>query len=279
VGFFTCPDYRDTVSLSRLFSGCDVVVHLAARAHQTSEDDSAATLELYRAANVASLVSVSQAARSSGVRRVLFVSSIGVNGSSTKGTPFTEADLPAPSEPYALSKLEAEQALAVQLADGSTDWVILRPPLVYGPGCPGNLQRLIRLASSAPLLPFGALHARRTMISIDNLLDSLLIAAFHPAVSRSTFVVADSQSIDVSGMLAALLQGLRRGLWRLIPVPPCLIGFLLHILGKQALWKKFSSELLVDSSAFCKATGWVPSVGPHDGLRTAAAAAVGALDV
>jgi len=271
--FFSCADYRDTLLLTHLFSGCDVVIHLAARAHQTSEVDSAGTLELYRAANVDSLVSVAQAARNAGVQRVLFVSSIGVNGSSTKGRPFTEADLPSPSEPYAMSKLEAEQALAVLLANGATDWVILRPPLVYGPGSPGNLERLMHLASSAPFLPFGALHARRTMISIDNLLDALLIAAFHPAVSRSTFVVSDTQDIDISGILQAFLQGLGRGPWRLLPVPPFFIRLVFQLLGKKILWHKFSGELLVDSSAFQSATGWVPVVCPREGLRLAAAAA------
>jgi nucleoside-diphosphate-sugar epimerase len=262
-----------------LFSGSDVVIHLAARAHQTSEVNSVGTLELYRSANVGSLVSVAQAARTAGVRRVLFVSSIGVNGSSTKGTPFTEADPPAPSDPYALSKLEAEQALAVRLADGPTDWVILRPPLVYGPGCPGNLARLIHLASSSPFLPFRALHSRRTMLSIDNFLDAILIAACHPAVSRRTFIVSDAQDIDVSGILEAFLEGLGRGAWRLFPFPPILIGLFLQILGKKQLWHKFSGELLVDSSAFQNATGWVPAVCPRDGLRVAASAAAAYLDL
>jgi nucleoside-diphosphate-sugar epimerase len=130
---------------------------------------------------------------------------------------------------------------------------------------------MILLASSAAILPFGALHARRTLISIDNLIDALLIAACHTAVSRRTFVVADSRDIDVAGMLQAFLLGLERGTWRLLPVPPFLIGFLLLLLGKKALWQKFSGELRVDSSAFQRATGWVPRVCPRDGLRRAAA--------
>ena len=272
-GFVSCVDYRDTLLLAHLFSGSDVVIHLVARAHQTSEVNSAGTLELYRSANVATLVSVAQAARNAGVRRVLFVSSIGVIGSSTNGIPFTEENTPAPSEPYALSKLEAEQALALQLADGPTDWVILRPPLVYGPGCPGNLARLINLASSFPFLPFRALHSRRTLLSIDNLLDALLLAAAHPAVSRRTFVVSDSQDIDVSGILEAFLKGLDRGGWRLFPLPPFFIELFFQILGKKKLWQKFSGELLVDSSAFRTATGWVPVV------CVAASAAAASLDV
>jgi len=278
-GLIYCVNYRDASLLARLFTGIDVVIHLAARAHVASEVNSVGTLELYRSANVACLVSIAQAARNACVRRVLFVSSIGVNGSFTKGKPFTEADIPAPSEPYALSKLEAELALAVQLADGPTDWVILRPTLVYGPGCPGNLARLIRLASSSPILPFRALHSRRTMLSLDNFLDALLIAAVHPAVSRRTFVVSDDHDIDVSGILEAFLQGLGRGGWRLLSVPPFLIGLFFQLFGKKILWQKFSGELLVDSSAFQSATGWVPAVCPREGLRLAVSASAAPSDV
>lgn len=264
-------DYLDTASLTDLFRSCDVVIHLAALAHQITRSSSALGMNAYRRANLDSLVSVAKAASQAGVRRLVFLSSIGVNGSSTYGTPFTEADKPIPSEPYVITKLEAERALSEELLDSSTDWVVLRPPLVYGPGCPGNLERLIRLASSAPVLPFGSIHSLRTLISIDNLIDALLIASHHPAVSRRVFVVSDSEDIDVAGILKAFLLGLGRGTWRLLPIPPSLIGLLLHLLGKKGLWLKFSGELLVDSSSFCRATGWVPAVRPQDGLRLAAA--------
>ena len=266
-----CSDYLDTASLADLFFSCDVVIHLAALAHQTSRSSSALEMDAYRRANLESLVSVARATSQARVRRLVFVSSIGVNGSSTYGAPFTEADQPMPSEPYAITKFQAEQALAEELQGSLTDWVVLRPPLVYGPGCPGNLERLIRLASLAPVLPFGSIHSLRTLISIDNLIDALLIASHHPAVSRRVFVVADSEDIDVAGILKAFLLGLGRGTWRLIPIPPSLIALLLKLLGKKALWNKFSGELRVDSSSFCRATGWVPSVRPQDGLRLAAA--------
>jgi nucleoside-diphosphate-sugar epimerase len=270
-GLSYCSDYLDTSALVQLFAACDVVIHLAALAHQLTAGFTPVQMNSYRKANLESLVSVARAASLAGVLRLVFVSSIGVNGSSTYGTPFTEADKPLPSEPYAITKLEAERALSEELLHSSTDWVVLRPPLVYGPGCPGNLKRLISLASSAPVLPFGSIHSLRTLISIDNLIDALLIASHHPAVSRRVFVVADSEDIDVAGILKAFLLGLGRGTWRLLPIPPSFIGFLLKLLGKRALWQKFSGELRVDSSAFCRATGWVPAVRPQDGLRLAAA--------
>ena len=266
-----CPDYSNISLLADLVSGCDSIIHLAARAHRISHDSDCETLDIYRAANVSTLVSVAKAAQKSSVKRVVFVSSIGVNGSFTHGTPFTEADIPAPVDSYAISKLEAEQYLIDELADGSTDWVVLRPPLVYGPGCPGNLSNLIRLASTAPFLPFGALHAGRTLICIDNLLDALQIAAYHPAVSRCTFLISDDQDIDVAGILQAFLQGLGRQPWRLFPFPPTLLGFFFQCIRMKPIWQKISGELLVDSSAFSQATGWVPVVKPYVGLCNAAA--------
>jgi len=117
------------------------------------------------------------------------------------------------------------------------------------------------------------------MLSLDNFLDALLIAAVHPAVSRRTFVVSDDHDIDVSGILEAFLQGLGRGGWRLLSVPPFLIGLFFQLFGKKILWQKFSGELLVDSSAFQSATGWVPAVCPREGLRLAVSASAAPSDV
>jgi nucleoside-diphosphate-sugar epimerase len=270
-GLTFCPDYNDVQFLADLLRSCDVVIHLAALAHKISGSISAISLNKYRRENVDSLVSVAQAASSAGVRRFVYVSSIGVNGACTHGIPFTENDIPDPSEPYAISKLEAERALSVELLGSQTDWVVLRPPLVYGPGCPGNLERLIKLANSACFLPLGSVHSARTLISVYNLIDALLVASTHPAVSRRVFVIADSEDIDLSGILRAFLLGLDRGAWRLLPFPPALIGFLSMLFGKASLWSKLSSELRVDSSLFYRATGFYPSVRPHDGLRAAAA--------
>lgn len=265
-------DYADVARLAELFANCDAVIHLAARAHQIGETVDADTARRYREANVAPVLAVAQAAQRAGVRRVVLVSSIGVNGNATHGHPFTEADPPAPAEPYAVSKLEAELTLQQALADGATDWVVLRPPLVYGPGCPGNLAKLIGLTARAPLLPLGDLHAPRTLVAIDNLLDALQVASLHDAASRRTFVVADGRDIDVASMLRAFLDGLGRGRWRLLPVPAGLLGALARAAGKGAAWTKISGALQVDARAFGAATGWRPHVDPVDGLRAAAAA-------
>ena len=263
-------DYTDAPALAEQLSGCDAIIHLAGRAHQVGEPLDAETGRRYREANVVPVLTVAEAARRAGVPRVVLVSSIGVNGNATHGRPFTENDSPAPVEPYALSKLEAERELARVLARGGTDWVVLRPPLVYGPRCPGNLGRLIGLAARAPLLPLGGLHAPRTLIALDNLLDALLVAARHPAVSRRTFVVADARDVDVAEMLRAFLDGLGRSHWRLLAVPAPLLATLASAVGKGAAWRKLAGALQVDASTFAAATGWRARVDPRDGLRATA---------
>lgn len=265
--YYNCTNYLDLGLLADAFARCSAVVHLASLAHQTGSKHNHDALLDYRNANVIPLVSVARAAAIANVKRVVFISSIGVNGSSTSGIPFSELDLPSPQEPYSLSKLEAEQALSTELAGSTTDWVILRPPLVYGFGCPGNLGRLIHMVYSMPLLPFGALHSRRTIISAENLADAISIACIHPAVSRKEFVVADNIDITVTEIVSSIMCGLGRSSWRLIPVPSSWIEFCMKILRKKALWFKFSSELRVDSSAFCRATGWAPKVRSHQGLE------------
>jgi UDP-glucose 4-epimerase len=269
-GFSVCDDYSDSRRLAELFTGCHAVIHLAARAHQLADIPSVDMIKQYRQANVVPVISVAEAATRAGVDRVVFVSSIGVNGNSTHGCAFTESDPPSPVEPYALTKLEAEKVLANRLARGHTDWVIVRPPLVYGPGCPGNLLRLMNLASSAPLLPFASIRASRTLISLDNLLDVLLLASCHSAVSRRIFLVSDVKDVDMFTILRAFLRGLGRESWRLVPFPPLVLKLMLRLVGRAALWSKFAAELRVDCSAFRDATGWSPSVDPEYGLMLAA---------
>ena len=265
-----CKNYCDTNVLANLFKECDCVVHLAGLAHRKACGDFEYELQVYRDANLSPIRSIAKAASMALVKRVVFVSSIGVNGTYTQGNPFTESDCPSPKEPYSIVKLEAERALSMELSGKITDWVVLRPPLVYGPGCPGNLQNLLKIVHRFPYLPFGSLQNRRTFISIENLLDALIVSLSHLSVSRRIFVVADSQDISVSDIIRSILLGFGRNQKLVFPFPVCIISFLLRLLGKQALWEKFSSELRVDSSSFQEVTGWRPSVCPQYGIRKVA---------
>ena len=264
-------DYRNTSELVQVLRSCDVVVHLAALAHHFPSRSSSNSIDVYRHANLDCMVSVARASKLANVSRFVYVSSIGVNGSFTSGTAFTEADVPSPQDFYSITKLEAEQALVAELKDTETDWVVLRPPLVYGSSCPGNLKKLLRIAYILPILPFKSLHSKRTLISVFNLSEALFISCYHHNVSRRVFVISDSNDIDFSGILKAFLLGFGRGQWRLFPFPPLLFELFFNLLGKKGLWKKFSGELLVDSAEFCKATGWVPVAQPYPALSIVAA--------
>lgn len=260
-------DYKDAAALAESFSGASAVVHLAARAHQR-DANGADTAALYEEANVAAAVAVARASRLAGVGRLVLMSSIGVNGNRTQGRPFTASDVPRPVEEYARSKWKAEQAVAADLQDGPTEWVILRPPLVYGHGCPGNFRKLVQLVARAPLVPLGAVTALRTFVCVDNLVDAVLVAARHPAAAGRTFLISDAQTLTVAEVARILAAALGRSPGVVLDVSPRLLYLLARIAGKAQAIGKLIAELQVDGSEFSKATGWVPPVDPRQGLRT-----------
>lgn len=265
-------DYADVDRLAADLAGARWVFHLAARAHQAGEEGRDHDA-VYREANVETTRRVAQAARRAGASRVVFASSIGVHGNHTTGRPFRADDPPAPVEAYAVSKLAAEEALAEELAQGPTDYVVIRPPLVYGPGCPGNFERLVRLVQKAPVVPLGGLRAPRSFIYLDNLVDALLAAAAHPAASRRRFVVADGRDLSVGEVATVLAPALGRrpsSVWNL---PGSALKWLAVLAGRQAAYRKLADPLQVDGSAFQEATGWKPPVDPHEGLRVTARSA------
>jgi nucleoside-diphosphate-sugar epimerase len=263
-----CPvDYADSHALQVALQHVDTVFHLAARAHQLGESAQGADVqENYRLANVEATRALALAAISAGVRRFVFLSSIGVNGNHTTGGPFTPHDVPLPIEPYAKSKLEAEEVVKSLLAQGSSDYVILRPPLVYGPGCPGNFASLLRLVERAPLLPVGGLRAPRTFIGIHNLVDALVVAATATAVARRTYLLADARDTSVSEIVRVLARGMGKPRWSVLDVPAGWLGCLAAMAGKQNAWRKLSAALQVDGSDFCRDAGWCPPYAPVDGL-------------
>lgn len=264
-------NYSDSAVLTQALKGCDAVIHLAGRAHAADKLGSRTEVaQRFHNANVAPLAAVVQAAKAAKIKRIVFVSSIGVNGDSTSGKPFDETNCPAPAEPYACSKLEAEQVLSSLLADGDTDFTILRPPLVYGPGCPGNLQKLLKLTRRMPVVPLGGINQPRTMVAVQNLCSALLVAAIHPATSRKIYVISDDRDTTVAEIVRSFAAGLGRSphcIWKL---PPQLLAIVAALSGRRALWQKLSSALQVDASRFNKATGWKPVVNPREGLVAAA---------
>lgn len=267
----TVSDYTDASALAAAFEGVQAVVHLAARAHVLFAEPPQEALAAFERANVGAAVSCAEAALQAGCRRFVLVSSIGVNGMATHGRPFTEDDEASPMEAYARTKWQAERDVGERLAGTGLELVVVRPPLVYGPGCPGNFRVLLGIVSRLPILPFGALRARRSYIGIENLCSALEIAALHPACLGRRFLLSDGEDIDLASLVRLLADGMDRANVPQWAVPPVLLQALAELAGRGEAFVKLSGELLVDSQAFRQCTGWQPPVTLSQGLLRAAA--------
>lgn len=269
-------DYFDLATLANAFRDTQVVVHLAARAHVRSSERPQAALAAFERANIDAAVACAEAALQAGCRRFVLVSSIGVNGQATHGQPFTDDDEPSPQEPYALTKWQAERAVAKRLSGTKLELVVVRPPLVYGPGCPGNFRALLGLVHRLPVLPFGALRACRSYIGIENLCSALEMAALHPACAGRRFVLSDGEDIDLANLVRLLADGMGRAHVPMWAMPPIILQWLAKLAGRSNTFAKLSGELRVDSRPFRQCTGWQPPVALSQGLVHTAVAHRGA---
>jgi nucleoside-diphosphate-sugar epimerase len=268
----TVPDYADVSALAAGFEGAHAVIHLAGRAHVLGEESREAAIAEFERANVGTSLACAEAAVLAGCGRFVLVSSIGVMGRSTQGQPFTECREPSPQEPYARSKWQAERAVVERLTGTDLEWVILRPPLVYGPGCPGNFRALLSLVRGIPVLPFGALRARRSYIGIENLCSALTTAALHPSCAGRRFVLSDGDDIDLATLVRLLADGMGRGFVPQWSVPVAVLKVIAALAGRRAAFEKLAGELLVDSGEFRRCTDWQPPFTLSRGLTLTAAA-------
>ncbi len=245
-----------------------VVIHTAARAH-ILDDRAERPLDVFRAVNTAGTIRLAQQAADMGVRRFIFLSSIGVNG--VQGTRrFTESDVPAPLEPYAVSKLEAEQAL-IQLAGKSgMEIVILRPPLVYGPDAPGNFGKLANAVRRGFPLPLGAVtHNRRTLVGLDNLVDLIVTCTYHPAAANQVFLAGDDEDLSTTDLLRRMAKAFGVSP-RLLPVPVALLKIMARAAGKGDMIDRLCGSLQVDITKAREVLGWTPPFTVDEGLARAA---------
>lgn len=249
--------------------GCDAVVHCAARVH-VLRDASADPLAAYRAANVEGSVALAKQASAAGVRRFIFISSIKVNGESTVlGAPYRATDRPAPADPYGISKLEAEQALRALASAGTIELVIIRPPLVYGPGVKANLLRMARWMSSGMPLPLSGVTAnRRSFVALANLVDLIVTCLQHPEAVGQVFLVSDGEDLSTAELVRriAIALGVPR---RSLQVPSRLLAIVAGALGRRDLWQRLGGTLQVDSTPTRERLGWTPPVTVDAGLRAA----------
>lgn len=248
--------------------GVDVVFHLAARVHQL-EDTAADPAAEYRRVNAAGTEHLARCAAARGVRRMVLVSSVKVNGESRE-QPYRDDEAPAPADPYGVSKLEAEQALARVARATGLEAVVLRPPLVYGPGVKANVLRLLRAVDSGLPLPLGGVRNRRSLVFSGNLVDALVACGTHPGAPGHTYLVSDGEDVSTPGLIRAIAAALGRSA-RLVPVPFPLLRAAGAILGKGAAVERLGGSLMVDSSGIRRELGWAPPFTLREGLERTAA--------
>lgn len=248
---------------------CDAVVHLAAKAH-VRHDVLFDALAEYRGVNVDGTLNFARQAFAAGVKRFVFVSSIGVNGAETIGSPFAIQDEPIPHSPYAVSKHEAELGLNRLAHETDMEIVIIRPPIVYGPNAPGNFGSLVRWLSRGLPLPLGAVTSnRRSLVALDNLVDLILTCLQHPKAANQTFLVSDGDDLSTTELLKRMGKAMNRPA-RLLPVPVSLLFVAARLLGKTAVAQRLLGSLQVDISKTCELLDWKPPVSVDEGLRRAA---------
>lgn len=232
----------------------DVIIHLAGRAHILNEQTTDPLTE-FRKVNVDGTLQLARQALDKKVKRFIFMSSIGVNGSVTLQQPFTEDALPQPHADYAVSKLEAEHELKKLFAGSETELVIIRPPLVYAAHAPGNFARLLKLVASNLPLPFAGTNNKRSFVALENLVDFIQTCIEHPNAANQTFLVADQTRISTRELVQYLKQGMgKKAHFIYIPQPLMKLGA--ACIGKSKLYEQLFESLEVDTTKAQKLLGW-----------------------
>jgi len=255
----------------------DIVVHLAARVH-VIHDNTSAPLAAFREVNTFGTAHLAHEAANAGVRRFVYLSSIKVNGEKTvlesdnsgpreknRKKSFSETDIPNPQNPYAVSKWEAEQLLHDIAAETGMEVVIIRPPLVYGPGVKANFLRLLQFVKKGLPLPFAGIRNKRSLVSLDNLVDFIMCCLKHPAAAGETFLVSDGEDLSTPELIKRIAFHMGRSA-RLFPVPKKLLQLGGKLTGKTAEVDRLCGSLQVDISKAKRVLGWIPPFSVDEGL-------------
>lgn len=249
----------------KLLGGVEVVIHSAARVH-VMHDTSSDPLTEFRRVNVDGTLNLARQAAAAGAQRFIFISSIKVNGEGTLlGMPYLADAQPAPADPYGISKMEAEQGLRAVAAETGMEVVIIRPVLVYGPGVKANFLSMMRWLHKGVPLPFGAIHNRRSLVALDNLVDLIVTCLDHPGAANQTFLVSDSEDLSISELLRRMGAALGKPA-RLLPVPSGLLETGAAMLGKKALSQRLCGSLQVDIGKTRELLNWTPPLSVDEAL-------------
>lgn len=263
---FFVADMSTDIDWLMVMQGVAAAIHTAARAH-VMNDKVADPLAEFRKVNVDGTLNLARQAAAAGVKRFIFISSIKVNGEATSpGKPFLASDVPAPEDAYGLSKLEAERGLMQIAAETGLEVVIIRPPLVYGPGVKGNFASMIKLVEKGLPLPLGAIHNRRSLVGIDNLVDLIIRCVDHPAAVNQIFLAGDGEDVSTTELLRGVARAMGRPP-RLIAVPAALLTCGAMLLGKRTLAQRLLGSLQVDISHTSELLDWKLPFTVDEGLR------------
>jgi nucleoside-diphosphate-sugar epimerase len=267
--YIAVGDIGPNVDWCGALDGVDCVIHCAARVH-VMNDTSADPLLMFREVNTGGTLNLAMQAAKKGVQRFIYLSSLKVNGELTgAGQYFSAEDVPAPTDPYAVSKLEAENGLR-RLADQSgMDLVIVRPPLVYGPGVKANFATMIRWLSYGIPLPFGAVDTnRRSLIAVDNLVDLLVVCIDHPRAPGEVFLASDGEDVSTASLLRQLSYALGKPS-RLWCISPNILSAVAKLLGREDFSRRLLGNLQVNMAKTYNVRGWYPPIDLAEGLRRA----------
>jgi len=266
IRYITVGNLEEPVAWQPVLAGVDILVHTAARVH-VKDDNAFNPLDEFRRVNVLATLHLARQAAAVGVRRFVFISSIGVNGQLTDpGQPFSEANAVSPHSDYSLSKWEAEQGLKQIAEQTGMELVVIRPPLVYGPNAPGNFGTLVRAVQRGYILPLGAVYNQRSLVGIDNLVDFIITCAIRPQAANQMFLVSDGHDLSTT----ELIEGIARAAEvpaRLLPVPVPILRSFAAVLGKAVAVDRLCGSLQVDISKARVLLGWVPPLSVWSGLK------------
>jgi nucleoside-diphosphate-sugar epimerase len=252
---------------STALTGIDTVIHLAARVH-VMDETSGDPLTAYRQVNVAGTESLARQAVSHGVRRFIFLSSVKVHGEETE-VPYTEQLHPAPQDAYGVSKLEAENILHKISAETGLEVVIIRPPLIYGPGVKANFLNLLKAVDKGVPLPLASITNARSLIYLGNLIDAVITTINHPQAVGQVFLISDGEDVSTPKLIRLVATALNRRAW-LLPFPPVLMRLAGKLAGKSMAADRLLGSLVVDSGKIRRELGWKPPFTMAEGLAVTA---------
>lgn len=263
--FQTVEDIHKNNDWSSILDGTSCVIHIAARVHIMA-DNAEDPLKNFREVNTFGTINLAEQAAAAGVKRFIFISSIKVNGESTSSrASYSFDDKPLPEDYYGQSKAEAEKGLMDIARQTNMEVVIIRPPLVYGPGVKANFASMMRLASKNLPLPLGAINNKRSLVGIDNLVDLIVTCIDHPKAANQIFLVSDDHDVSTTELLRELTIAAGKKP-RLIPVPMKIIRFMATLLGKKSIADRLCGSLQVDINHTKETLGWVPPVSFQEGI-------------